>query len=105
MNKNKIKINIIDTKKINILLIIFVLTSLFVYLYSYQISVSHASSIESVKDKISNLKSEISEVEFRTVESKRLVDKEVAISEGFVPINEIIFIKKTPKTALNAISN
>lgn len=74
-------------------------------MYSYQLSVSHASSVESMTDKISNLKSEISEVEFQTVESKRLINKEIAINEGFVPVSEVVFIKKTSKTALNAITN
>lgn len=105
MNKTKTKINIVNTRRLNSLLIFAVIFSLFVYLHSYQSSISHATTIEFMQDKISNLKSEISEVEFQTVEVKRAIDKEVAINDGFVSVDEIIFIKKNAKTALNAVTN
>jgi len=106
MNRTKtIKLNIFSTKKISILAAIFVLLSICVYVYSYQLSVSYASSIEVLEDKISNIKSEISEVEFQIVESKRETKKEVAMEAGFVELDEVVFVKKTQKTALNAVTN
>jgi cell division protein FtsL len=105
MNYNRTKTNILETKKINIALVAFVFFSMFVYLYSYQSSISYASTIENLEDKISNLKSQISEVEFQIVESKRSLNKNIAIKEGYVALDEVVFIKKTSKTALNAITN
>jgi cell division protein FtsL len=106
MNKSKIKIlNIVDIKKLNIVAIVVVIAAIFLYLYSYQLSVSYAASVQNLEDKISNIKSEISEVEFQIVESKRAIDKQTAVSRGFVELEEVVFVKKTSQTALNAVTN
>ena len=97
--------NIFNTKTFTILCLGMILVSVFVYLYSYQLSVSYASSLQNLEDKIANMKSEISEVEFEIVENKRNIDKSVAVDNGFVSLKEVVFIKKTPKTALNAKTN
>lgn len=105
MRSRTLKINMVSVKKICILCLGIVLLAVFSYIYSYQLSVSYASTLEQVEDKIANIKSEISEVEFQIVENKRSINKSVAVEQGFVKIEEIVFIKKTPKTALNAKTN
>ena len=106
MNKTKTnKLNILETRNFSILASIMIVAALFVYLYSYQLSVSYAATIENTEDRISNLKSEISEVEFRIVESKRLVSKSGALSAGFTELQDVTFVKRSPKTALNAVTN
>jgi cell division protein FtsL len=106
MTKSKsTKLNIFEIKKINILLIITVLLSLFTYVYSYQLSVSYASSIETFEDKISNIKSKISESEVQIVENKREINKNIAFEKGFVEIENVVFVKRSSATALNAIRN
>lgn len=105
MKNKKSKINILNTKRACIFLILLMIFSVFSYGYSYHVSVSYASSVEELEDKISNIKSEISELEFQIVEGKRNVDKEIAVSKGFVEIEDITFIKKRPSTALNANTN
>jgi hypothetical protein len=96
MTKSKsTKLNIFEIKKINILLIITVLLSLFTY----------ASSIETFEDKISNIKSKISESEVQIVENKREINKNIAFEKGFVEIENVVFVKRSSATALNAIRN
>lgn len=105
MRAKTTKLNIFETKKLCIFSILVVLVSMFVYLYSYHLSVTFASSIQNYEEKISNIKSEISEVEFEIVENKRQIDKSVAMESGFVELKDVVFVKRTPKTALNAKTN
>ena len=105
MKTKTAKLNIFNTKRLCILFLGIIVLALVTYVYSYQLSVSYASSLENLEDKISNVKSEISEVEFEIVENRRSIDKEIAVAQGFVELEEVVFIKKTSKTALNAKSN
>ena len=105
MKKSSIKINKFSTQRVCIFAVSLILVSVFFYLYSYQLSVSRAATIESLEDKISNLKSEISESEFKVVEARRSVNKETAIEAGFTEIKEVVFVKRTQVTALNAQTN
>jgi TolA-binding protein len=105
MNRTRTKVLNLKTKKLCILAISVIFLSLFVYLYSYQLSVSHVARVEETKDKIANVKSSISELEFQIVEGKRKIDKEVAQERGFVELKEVVFVKKSIRTALNAVSN
>jgi hypothetical protein len=95
----------ITTKKISILTIVSIILSLFVYLYSYQVSLSNAMTIQEIEGEILNLKSKISETEFLVVENKRKIDKSLAIADGFTETKEIKFVRKNQDTALNASTN
>ena len=104
MNKTRTKgINILEVRKFCMLAIALTVASVFVYIYSYQLSVSFAAEIQNTESKISNLKSEISEVEFQIVESKRAVGRSLAIGKGFTELEDVVFVKRTQKTAINAI--
>ena len=105
MKTKSTKLNIFETKKLFVLSISIIALSVFAYMYSYHLSVSYASSIQTYEDKISNIKSEISELEFELVQNKRQIDKEVAMEQGFVELKDVVYVKKTVKTALNAETN
>lgn len=106
MNKTKnLKTNILSTYNLSFLFIIFIIISIFIYIYSYQLSISYAISIQNLEEKVSDIKSQISETEFQMVDIKRTINREMALEKGFVEISDTVFIKKNPKTAINAISN
>jgi type II secretory pathway component PulC len=99
------KINMPKTEIISIALISITIMSVFIYLYSYQRVVARGSEIQVLEDQVLNLKSKISEAEFKIVESKRLINKDIALEKGFVELQEVSFIKKYSQTALNASTN
>jgi len=95
----------ITTRKISIITITSIILALFVYLYSYQVSLSSAMAIQDIESEILDIKSKISETEFLVVESKRNIDRDVALADGFVKISDVKFVKKNQDTALNARTN
>jgi hypothetical protein len=97
--------NTINTKKIAIITIFSIVLSLFVYLYSYQVSLTNAMAIQDTESEILNLKSKISETEFLVVETKRKIDKNLALADGFIENKDIKFVRKNQDTALNARTN
>lgn len=105
MKKKNNKKEIFTTPHLCVIAITLILVSVFFYLYSYQLSVSSAATIETMEDKIANLKSEISEKEFEIVSTRRSINKEVALEKGFVELEEVVFLKRTQATALNAQTN
>lgn len=106
MNKSKTKKkNTFDPKKISILTLLVIFCSSVLYVYSYQVSVTNALEVQSLGDKMANVKSEISEIELEIVEAKRSLEKEDALSQGFVELEDLVFVKKTVQTALNAVTN
>lgn len=104
-NKNNKNNNVFSTAHLCVISIVLIVVSVLFYLYSYQLSVARAANIENLEEKISNLKSEISEKEFEIVEARRSIDKELAINEGFVELKEVVFLKRNQATALNAQTN
>lgn len=99
------KINNLNTKRLFVVSAAIIVFSIVFYVYFINLTVLNGTKIELLTDNVSNLESEISQTELEIVESRRRIDKILAQEEGFVSLDQVVYLKTTSQTALNAIGN
>lgn len=71
------------------------------YMYFIGQTVFAAAEREATEERVVELQTHISELELALIEQRRMVTREYAYTQGFVEVDQTVFVKRDPTTRLS----
>ena len=82
-------------------LVALIATSIFLYGYLVNVTIWHTAERQEIEDSIVEIKTSISQLELKVIDSSRNLTKEYAYNMGFALVDDLTFVERNNVTRLS----